>query len=161
MILISLLSMIGSIFVATMIFSSSKLQVHPQRLIAYTCVSEAISSFNGVIWSIGTRNMIEYLDMGSLFELTVLYRNEESSNIGLDTLEYSNDFFFQYFSLLTLALNTCLCIDLILTLKNPFQPAKNRMLIYLAASIVTCIPLTFLTKDSISIIENDQTISDR
>lgn len=151
MILISLMSMIGSIFVATMIFSSKKLQVHPQRLIAYTCLSEAISSFNGVIWSIGTKKVINYLDMGSLFEYTVLFqeRNKFEQTTGLDILEYSNDFFFQYFSLLTLALNTCLCVDLILTLKNPFQPAKNRMLLYLSASLVICIPLTFFTKNSI------------
>lgn len=152
MILISLLSMIGSIFVATMIFSSKKLQVHPQRLIAYTCLSEAISSFNGVIWSIGTKNVINYLDMGSLFEYTVLFqeRKKHEQTTGLDILEYSNDFFFQYFSLLTLALNTCLCVDLILTLKNPFQPAKKRMMLYLASSIVICIPLTFVTKNSIA-----------
>ena len=65
-------------------------------------------------------------------------------------LAYTNDFFFQYFSLLTLALNTCLCFDLILTLRNPFQPAKIRMMIYLGISVVACIPLSVFTLDSIA-----------
>jgi len=58
MIILSFMSMLGSVFVATTIIYSKKLQVHPQRLIAYTCMSEAISSFNGVIWTMGTANII-------------------------------------------------------------------------------------------------------
>ena len=67
-----------------------------------------------------------------------------------ELLANTNDFFFQYFSLLTLALNTCLCIDLILTLRNPFQPAKIRMMLYLGISVVGCIPLSLLTLESIA-----------
>ena len=56
-------SMVGSLFVASMIFSSKKLQVHPNRLIGFTCLSEAISSFNGVIWTMGTSRFISYMDL--------------------------------------------------------------------------------------------------
>ena len=119
MIFISFLSMFGSMFVATMIFTSKKLQVHPQTLIAYTCLSEAISSFNGAIWAMGTEFIIEYLDLHIVFARSVLF-NDAAKDEAMDILKYANDFCFQYFSLLTLLLNTCLCIDLILTLKNPF-----------------------------------------
>lgn len=142
--------MFGSMFVATMIFSSKKLQVHPQRLIAYTCLSEAISSFNGVIWAMNTKYIIDYLDLHVVFARSVLFQNDEAGKIrAMGILSYANDFSFQYFSLLTLALNTCLCIDLVLTLKNPFQPAKTRMMIYLGASGIICIPLSWLTLASI------------
>ena len=151
MILISTLSMFGSMFVATIIFSSKKLQVHPQRLIAYTCMSEAISSFNGVIWAMNTNYIIRYLDVDTVFAQTIYFdASDKSVEKARDLLVYTNDFFFQYFSLLTLALNTCLCFDLILTLRNPFQPAKIRMMIYLAISVVGCIPLSLLTLESIS-----------
>lgn len=151
MILISTLSMFGSMFVATIIFSSKKLQVHPQRLIAYTCMSEAISSFNGVIWAMNTEYIIDYLDLSTLFAQTI-FMNPSAINVekARKLLAYTNDFFFQYFSLLTLALNTCLCFDLILTLRNPFQPAKIRMMMYLGISVVGCIPLSVLTLESIA-----------
>ena len=150
MLFISTLSMFGSMFVATMIFSSKKLQVHPQRLIAYTCLSEAISSFNGVIWAMGTEFIIDYLDLDTVLARSVLFNNASKEEAKV-ILIYANDFCFQYFSILTLALNTCLCIDLVLTLKNPFQPAKTRMMIYLGASGIICIPLAFLTLASIKI----------
>jgi hypothetical protein len=38
----------------------------------------------------------------------------------------SNGLFFQGFQLASLILNMCLCVDLILTMKNPFQPAAGR-----------------------------------
>ncbi len=151
MILISTLSMFGSMFVATIIFSSKKLQVHPQRLIAYTCMSEAISSFNGVIWAMKTDYIIDYLDLSTVFAQTIYFNTSEIYvKKAKELLVYTNDFFFQYFSLLTLALNTCLCVDLVLTLRNPFQPAKIRMMIYLGTSVIGCIPLSWLTLESIA-----------
>ena len=87
--------MFGSMFVATMIFSSKKLQVHPQRLIAYTCLSEAISSFNGVIWAMNTKYIIDYLDLHVVFARSVLFQNDEAGKIrAMDILSYANDFCF-------------------------------------------------------------------
>jgi hypothetical protein len=149
MIFVGLISMLGSLFVATTIMFSKKLQAHPQTLIAYTCICEAISSFNGVIYTIGTTRTICYLDMHQLFSWSVLFsRDKANYNRMLHMLEASNNFSFQYFSLLTLFLNMCLCIDLILTLKNPFEPAKRRTKIYLALSGVICLPLAILTQNS-------------
>jgi len=62
--------MFGSLFVASMIFSSKKLQVHPNRLIGFTCLSEAISSFNGAIWTMDTRQFITYMDLNQLLSWT-------------------------------------------------------------------------------------------
>ena len=139
--------MVGSIFIASMIFTSKKLQVHPNRLIAYTCMSEAISSFNSVIWTMDTQRVIEYLDVNQLLSWTLFYSKSNYAKAA-DILKYSNDFCFQYFSLLTLFLNMCLCIDLYLTLKSPFTPAKNRMKLYLGFSAILCIPSTYLTINS-------------
>ena len=140
--------MIGSVFVATTILFSKKLQVHPQRLIAYVCLCEAISSFNGVIWTIDTEIVIKYLELEKLLKGTIFY-----AHLNEDTLRKllinTNDGSFQFFSLLTLFLNMCLCIDLILTLRNPFYPAKNRMKFYLVPSFLFCLPLAFFTLNSI------------
>lgn len=75
-------------------------------------------------------------------------KKKEDYNYALHLLTETNNFSFQYFSLLTLFLNMCLCIDLILTLKNPFEPAKRRTKIYLGLSGLICLPLAIFTKDS-------------
>lgn len=46
----------------------------------------------------------------------------------------TNPLFFQFFQLLSLMLNTCLCVDLVLTIKSPFSPAARRQQWYLALS---------------------------
>jgi|LauGreDrversion4_2_1035121.scaffolds.fasta_scaffold239013_2 hypothetical protein len=73
MILIGFCSMLGSLFVATMILYSKKLQAHPQRLIAFTCLCEAISSLNGLVWTIDVKRYICYLDLHELFAWTVYF----------------------------------------------------------------------------------------
>ena len=47
--------------------------------------------------------------------------------------------------MLSLFLNMCLCIDIMLTLKNPFYPSKKRMKLYLMFSGLVCVPLCYLT----------------
>ncbi len=93
-----------------------------------------------------TNKVINYMDQNQLLAWSVFSSDYEYYR---QVLIYSNDLMFQFFSLLTLLLNTCLCIDLVLTLKSPFTPAKKRMKLYLGLSIILCIPLAFLTKPSI------------
>jgi hypothetical protein len=88
--------------------------------------------------------------MHQVLSWTVFYsKDPERYRLALNMLETSNGVFFQYFSLLTLFLNMCLCIDLMLTLKNPFEPAKKRMKYYLIGSALICFPLSFCTFASI------------
>jgi hypothetical protein len=47
-----------------------------------------------------------------------------------------NQTFYTFFQLLSLMLNLCLCIDLILTIYNPFQPSAKRLKWYVGSSIV-------------------------
>lgn len=121
---------------------------------------EAISSFNGVVWTIGTEQVINYLDINQLFSWWFFFQvGEPTYTNSLNVLKTSNDFFFQYFNLLTLLLNMCLCVDLILTLKNPFEPAKRRMKYYLGLSALICIPLAIVTNKSLNSSTDQQTDS--
>ena len=43
------LSVLGLIFIATTILYSSKLQTHPQPMIAYICIAEACMSWNALM----------------------------------------------------------------------------------------------------------------
>jgi hypothetical protein len=42
----------------------------------------------------------------------------------------------QFFQLMSLCLNLCLCIDLVLTLWSPFDVAKSRLIYYEIVSII-------------------------
>ena len=44
---------------------------------------------------------------------------------------------------MSLSLNLCFCIDLVLTLIDPFYPGKRRMNYYLSFSFIFCIIITF------------------
>ena len=51
-------------------------------------------------------------------------------------LIWSNEIINNFFQLVSLSLNLCLCIDLILTLQSPFEVARRRMTYYTVLSIV-------------------------
>ncbi len=61
----------------------------------------------------------------------------------------SNQIVFQFFQLLSLAFNFCLCHDLIMTLKNPFYPGKRRMKFYIIFSVLVVAVLTFFTRSNL------------
>ncbi len=102
-----------------------------------------------------TQRIIEYLDNNQLLAWSLFYSKEKYSKFA-SVLKFSNDFCFQFFSLLTLFLNACLCIDLYLTLKSPFKSPKVRMILFYVFSIVLCIPLTLLTMNSFEEITEDE-----
>ena len=45
-------------------------------------------------------------------------------------LQWSNILLNNFFELCSIGLNTCLCIDLVLTLWSPFEAASRRMNLY-------------------------------
>jgi len=109
--------MMGSVLVALTIFYNKKLKVHPSPLIAYICMCEAISCFNGFIWAVSSPYVICYFNLLWIFEATVHWKvpmNEPHHTFELLCL--SNQLIFQYFQLASLFLNMCLCVDLVLTL---------------------------------------------
>lgn len=56
---------------------------------------------------------------------------------------------FTFFQTMSLALNFCLCHDLIKTLKDPFYPGKRRMKFYLYGSIGVAILVSALSKNTL------------
>jgi hypothetical protein len=62
----------------------------------------------------------------------------------------SNSFTFTFFQTMSLALNFCLCHDLIKTLKDPFYPGKRRMKFYLGCSIIVATVFTAINKSTLS-----------
>jgi hypothetical protein len=133
------LSVVGLMFISQTIFYNKNLQAHPQRLIAYICVSEAAMSYNALIQVLNPVYIACYLGLEQIFSYTAVVGDESMSQKGLtcslNTLCNSNGVFFQSFQLLSLSLNICLCVDLILTLWSPFTPASNRAKFYYMGSV--------------------------
>ena len=134
--------MTGSTFVAITIFYSKKLQVHPQPLIAYICLCEAISCWNQIVQAITPQNFTSYFGINELFSLTLTFQKTDA-DWPSNYLCYTNQYTIQIFIYLSLCLNLCLCVDLILTLRNPFYPSKRRMKYYLGFSTVVSVALSF------------------
>jgi hypothetical protein len=59
-----------------------------------------------------------------------------SESEALEVTCKSNQFFFVGFQMMSLFMNICLCADLILTIRNPFSPAKSRTKFYYAFSLL-------------------------
>lgn len=68
----------------------------------------------------------------------------------LHMLCLSNSFTFTFFQTMSLALNFCLCHDLIKTLKDPFFPGKRRMKFYLGSSLLVAVVFTAINKSTLS-----------
>lgn len=60
----------------------------------------------------------------------------EAEKYTLKTLEFWNMNTFEFFSLLGIAFNSCLCLDLFLTYKEPFYPIARRIKIYMIGSVL-------------------------
>lgn len=74
-----------------------------------------------------------------------------SQSQAITVLESSNLLIQHYFQLLSLSLNFCLCLDIVLTMSNPFSPHERRMKFYLIGSLVSAAVLSKLTLAASSI----------
>ena len=132
------ISMIAAVFVFTTIFSVRKLRAHPSIMIGYISLFEAISWFHSVVWAVSTMEYIDYFGLEYLFNYTVV------GDISLENSWYTLWGFnqilgFEFFQTMSLGMNIGLWIDLILTLREPFYPAKRRLKYYLLSSFILAI----------------------
>ena len=125
----------------TIIFNK-KLSQHPSPLIAIICLVEAIMCWNALFSFLGPVNPICYFRLYQLYAWT-------SSTVGgpedaFYVLVWSNEITMQFFQLMSLGFNLCLCIDLVLTLWSPFEVAKKRMTYYQLGSILVSTALVVI-----------------
>ena len=123
-------------FVTVSIFTVQKLSVHPNGMIGFISLFEGISCFHTFIWTINSMSYIEYLGLQTLSRYTFLstHTSEEDACKTLCALNrILGDLFFR---LMSLGMNISLCIDLYLTLKQPFYPASRRLKYYLMSSFI-------------------------
>lgn len=132
------LSILGYSLLALVIYRNKSLQVHPMNLIYYITIVDSILLFD-VFASFKVCSWHIY----ELFTKTVLFSNEPARQ--LDAIWYtgaSKNLIATSLSYLSILLNTCLAIDLILMIKYPFVVKEKRVPLYLVGSILIAVFVT-------------------
>ena len=140
------LSVLGLIFIASTIVYNDKLQTHPQPLIATICIAEACMSYNALMEVINPVLIICYFSTYRILGYT-LFKDTSEDNVAEILAErqcQSNSIFYAFFQLISLMLNLCLCIDLILTIYDPFSPAGRRLKWYYLFSVTASVCLVMI-----------------
>ena len=96
-------SVAGLIFVAQTIFYNPKLQTHPQMVIAYICMAEAMMSYNALMQVIGPVYVSCYFGMDQVLSWTLFWgeywhkTSTTSFQCAVNLLCNTNALFFQFF----------------------------------------------------------------
>jgi hypothetical protein len=157
--LVGAISIMASIFVALSIFSVPKLRAHPNIMIGFISLFEGISAYHTMIWGLNSMEFIEFFGLQNLMQYTFLIPPITSDKDACITLWTFNRVIGSgFFGLMSLGMNTCLWIDLYLTLKQPFYPAQRRLKFYLLGSFLFSAGVVsimfFYSAGRYSIIEN-------
>lgn len=140
---IGTLSIILTSMVAYLMVRNPELLNHPNKLIFYMCICEGIIAWQSIIAHLGTAQWICYFRNDILWRDTTFWSQTESEAIA--TLQSANFNVLCSFEYLSLSLNFFLCLDIVLTMRNPFYPHDRRMKNYLIGSVLiaaTCFLLS-------------------
>ena len=108
-------------------------------MIAWICIAEACMSFNALMEVFNPVYIICYFSFYRIlgYSLFKTDMSEDTLEALGNTLCNSNPIFYSFFQLISLTLNLCLCVDLILTIYDPFSPAHRRTKFYYIFSLTT------------------------
>ena len=123
-------SIMATLF-GTFILFTKELQVHPMKIIMYLAFAESVFQ----IMLVQSPHICQ-TRQNELLALT-LFGSTSNYNVARATfiLASSNNFFALGSLSLSISLNTCLCIDLILMVRYPFTKKENRVPWYLVCSL--------------------------
>lgn len=112
-------------------------------MIAWICIAEACMSFNALIEVLNPLVVICYVSSYKILAFT--FFNGEESYLKYANMQcQSNQIFYAFFQLISLTLNMCLCFDLIMTIYDPFSPAKRRTKWYYGCSLASSVLLVLI-----------------
>lgn len=130
---LAMLSWSATTGVATLMYFNPKLKEHPGELIFLMCLCEGVAVWSTLIQAIGTETVICYFEMDKSLMLTAGFWFKDQATT-VTFLTESNFILQHFFQLLSLSLNFCLCLDIVLTMSSPFSPHDRRMKFYIIMS---------------------------
>jgi hypothetical protein len=152
----SVVSMLFTSSVAFMMKRNPQLMAHPNKLIFYMCLSEGIIAWQAMVSHLGPPKMICYFGLERLYSDTTWWETSEVDTINL--LQQSNFNVLEFFEFVSLALNFFLCLDIILTMRNPFYPHDRRMKLYLPSSVLLAMTAFFLSLKRVTGVELEDSL---
>lgn len=120
-------------------FTSKKLQQHPSGVIASLAICELATTYHSLIYMWGTQGVLTALTLPKM-RLWTWFGLDENGASGLMCI--FNQSIFIFGTIAGILYNIILCIDLILTLRNPFSPAFKRKILYHIFSLTTALAIT-------------------
>ena len=115
-------------------------------MIAWICIAEACMSFNALMEVLNPVGIICYFSFYRILGISLFHyhMDTEKEFEMLNTMCQSNQIFYSFFQLISLTMNLCLCVDLIMTIYDPFSPAYRRTNLYYLCSIVSSVVLVLV-----------------
>jgi hypothetical protein len=95
LIIFASLSMIAASFVAMLMYKNKQLMLHPNKLIFYMCISEAIAANASLYALISNKWVICYFNLNELYRATTF--NVLTAEESFNTLRRSNNTMISYF----------------------------------------------------------------
>ena len=127
------LSIFATCVVALLMATNKRLMAHPNRLIFGMCLCEAAAAWHAIIAHMGVKTIICYFDLDDIF-IKTNYAWSGSELETLTLLENNNYAILTFLEFFSLSLNFFLCLDIVLTMRSPFEPHGRRFKWYLAGS---------------------------
>jgi len=149
------ISYFAGILVALSYILSKNLRSHPSFLVVMICICESIATFHMILGAFNVTGYIKSLRLHDALYYMLLgadVRTSSSSIMDLheryaEILCESNNMLVNSFSLASIMFNICLCIDLLLTLRNPFSPPHGRNRWFVIGTAIISVSITVALKD--------------
>lgn len=129
------LSIFATSAVALLMATNKRLMAHPNKLIFGMCLCEAAAAWHAIIAHMGVKTVICYFDLTDVF-IKTNYAWSGSELETLTLLEANNYALLTFLEFFSLSLNFFLCLDIVLTMRSPFEPHGRRFKGYMAGSVL-------------------------
>ena len=147
--IIASLSIILLLMVVLLFASSKAMRVHPAPLICLISISECICLYHALVWSLDPVYFANWWHIDWLFVQTTTRTMADIESTNREVCR-SNQRIYLVFQLLTLSLNTFFFLDVLYTLRRPFEPGRKRMWWYMLISlVVSCVGVLIDSESSI------------
>ena len=143
-------SLMGALFGAFILYTK-ELQVHPMKLIMYLAFVESVFQILIVQNDYICAQKYNYVFSWTIFFGASDYDVARATVI----LTQSSAFIATMCIGMSICLNTCICIDLILMVRYPFTKKEPRVRLYLLGSLLVSIPTSFF---NVNFEDNDKSL---
>lgn len=137
---LSVVSMLASLFVLLTYLSSKALRKHPSSLLAWLATWDILMNYHTIAWAVDTR---QYIRLFSMDYVLMLFTGGSRRQSVEQVLCFNNNILLGTGLVASICYNIAICVDLILTLWNPLSPGYKRAKYYHCLAFLVIAYCTF------------------